>query len=100
MNIAQLLLSRKLLTSTQVDEAHALHTAEGLRLDRAIIQLGFLSEQSMLELMSEQHHLPLVKLVDVTIPPQTHRALLSPDCLSQADDPHRAGEWHAPRRHQ
>src|SRR5579872_1156135 len=75
MNIAELLLSRKLLTSTQVDEAHALHTTEGLRLDRAIIQLGFLSEQSMLELMSEHLHLPLVKLEDVTIPPETLRAL-------------------------
>jgi general secretion pathway protein E len=75
MNIAQLLLGRKLLTAAQLDDAHALHQTEQLRLDRAIIQLGFLTEQQMLELMAEHLHLPLVKLDDLTIPPETLRAL-------------------------
>ncbi len=75
MNIAQLLLSRNLLTATQVDDANALHQAEGLRLDRAILQLGFSTERQLLELMAEHLHLPLVKLADLTIPPETLRAL-------------------------
>ena len=77
MNIAQLLLGRKLLTAAQLDDANALHQAEGLRLDRAIIQLGFLTEQQMLEMMAEHLHLPLVKLEDMTIPAETLRALPS-----------------------
>ncbi len=75
MNIAQLLLGRKVLTAAQLDDAQALHLAEGLRLDRAIIQLGFLTELKMLELMAEHLHLPLVKLEDLTIPPETLSAL-------------------------
>ncbi|HWI56710.1 MAG TPA: ATPase, T2SS/T4P/T4SS family, partial [Bacillota bacterium] len=68
-------MKRKLLTAAQLDEAQALHQAEQLRLDRAIIQLGFLTEQQMLEMMSEHLHLPLVKLEDLTIPPETLSAL-------------------------
>ena len=75
MNIAQLLLERKLLTTAQLDDAQTLHQTEQLRLDRAIIQLGFLTERQMLELMAEHLHLPLVKLDDLTIPPETLRAL-------------------------
>ena len=75
MNIAQLLLKRKLLTTTQFEEARALHQTQHLRLDRAIIQLGFLTEQQMMEVMAEHLHLALVKLDELTIPPETLRAL-------------------------
>jgi len=75
MNIANLLLERRLLTAAQLDDAQALHQNEQLRLDRAIIQLGFLTERQMLELMAEHLHLPLVNLADLTIPPETLRAL-------------------------
>ena len=44
---------------SQLNEALALQQAEGLRLDRAIIQLGFLSERQLLELMAKELHLPL-----------------------------------------
>ena len=75
MSITQILLEKGLLAPEQMDEAIALQKAEGLRLDRAIIQLGFLTELQLLEVMSEQLHLPLVNLADVTIDPQTLRAL-------------------------
>ena len=75
MSITQILLEKGLLTSEQLDEATALHNAEDLRLDRAIVQLGFLTERQLLEVMSEQLHLPLVTLTDVTIDAQTLRAL-------------------------
>ncbi|MSU34074.1 MAG: type II/IV secretion system protein [Pedosphaera sp.] len=54
-----------------------LHRSEGLRIDRAIIQLGMLTEHQLLEVMSEELHLPLVKLEDITIAPETLRALPS-----------------------
>ncbi len=75
MNILQLLLAKGLLTAAQAEDSTALQKAEGLRLDRAVIQLGFVTELQMLELMSEQLHLPLVNLQDVTIDPETLRAL-------------------------
>jgi general secretion pathway protein E/type IV pilus assembly protein PilB len=58
-----------------MDEATALLQSEGLRLDRAIIRLGFLTEAQMLELMAEHLHLPMSKLDEITIPPETLRCL-------------------------
>ena len=77
MNLSQLLLLNGLLTEGQLGDAVALQRAGGLRLDRAIIQLGFLTERQVLELMAEQLHLPLVELGDVTIAPDILRALPS-----------------------
>ena len=75
MNILQLLVAKGLLTPTQAEDSTALQKSEGLRLDRAAIQLGFVTERQMLELMAEQLHLPLVDLQDVTIEAETLRAL-------------------------
>jgi general secretion pathway protein E len=75
MSITQILIDKGLLGSDQLDQAMALQKAEGLRLDRAIVQLGFLTEWQWLELMSEQLHLPLVDLSQQTIDPQALRAL-------------------------
>lgn len=75
MILTKILLEKGLLTPTQLDEANALHQAEGLRLDRAIVQLGFLSERQLLELMAEELHLPLVSLADMTIDSEALRAL-------------------------
>src|SRR5690349_315199 len=70
MSITKILLDRGLLTHEQLNEAVALNRAEGLRLDRAIIQLGYITERQLLEVMSEQLNLPLVTLSDKTIDPQ------------------------------
>ena len=75
MSITKLLLDRGLLTKEQLDEAIALNHAEGLRLDRAIIQLGYVSEKQLLEIMSEQLNLPLVSLAEKTIDPAALQAL-------------------------
>ncbi len=75
MNILQLLLGKGLLTIQQVEDSLSLQRSEGLRIDRAVIQLGFVTERQMLELMSEQLHLPLVDLQDVTIDADVLRAL-------------------------
>jgi type II secretion system protein E len=75
MSIAEILLDKGLLTTQQNDEAQALQKAEGLRLDRALIQLGMLSEQQLLEVMSEHLHLPMINLDDVQFEPELLRAL-------------------------
>ena len=75
MSITKLLLDRGLLTKEQLDEAIALNQAEGLRLDRAIIQLGYVSERQLLQIMSEQLNLPLVSLAEKTIDPAALQAL-------------------------
>src|SRR5262245_16269192 len=75
MSIAKILLEKGLLTAAQLDEAVALQTSDGLRVDRAIIQLGYLTERQLLEVMAEQLHLPLLNLEEITIEPETLQAL-------------------------
>jgi type II secretion system protein E len=75
MTITNILLDKGLLTQSQLDEATALHKTEGLRLDRAIAQLGFVSERQLLEIMAEELHLPVVNLSELTIDQETLRAL-------------------------
>ncbi|HKX63348.1 MAG TPA: ATPase, T2SS/T4P/T4SS family [Verrucomicrobiae bacterium] len=75
MILSDVLIEKGLLAPQQLEEALALHRAEGLRLDRAIVQLGLLTERQVLEVMSEQLHLPLVNLEDVVIDPDTLRSL-------------------------
>ena len=75
MILSKLLLDKKLLTPAQLNEAEALEQAEGLRLDRALIQLGFLSERQLLELIAKELHLPFVNLDDVSIDAEVLRAL-------------------------
>jgi len=75
MSITDVLLDKGLLTPEQMAQAVAMHEAEGTRLDRAIVQLGFLNEKQLLELMAKQLHLPLVDLSDVTIEPDVLRTV-------------------------
>ncbi len=64
MTIADILTQKGLLTAEQLADAQRLQQAEGLRLDRAVVQQGWLTEQKLLEVFGEQLHLPVVKLED------------------------------------
>jgi general secretion pathway protein E/type IV pilus assembly protein PilB len=75
MSIAEILLDKGLLTTQQNEEAQALQKAEGLRLDRALIQLGLLTEKQLLEVMSEHLHLPMVNLEEIQFEPDLLRSL-------------------------
>ncbi|MBI1841035.1 MAG: Flp pilus assembly complex ATPase component TadA [Verrucomicrobia bacterium] len=75
MSISEILLEKGLLSQSQIEEAIALQRAEGLRLDHALVQLGLVSERQLLEVMSEQLHLPLVNLEEITIPQEILRIL-------------------------
>jgi general secretion pathway protein E/type IV pilus assembly protein PilB len=75
MSITEILLDKGLLTAQQNEEAQALQKAEGLRMDRALIQLGLLSEKQLLEVMSEHLHLPMVNLEEIQFDPELLRSL-------------------------
>jgi type II secretion system protein E len=75
MSITEVLLRKNLLTAKQLDEATGLVAAQGLRLDRAILQLGFLNERQLLEVMGECLNIPLANLSEVVIDPETQQAL-------------------------
>ena len=77
MSVADTLLQKRLLTQDQVNQAVALQQAEGLRLDRAVIQLGFVTERQLLEVVGELLDLPLANLADITIDSETLRSLPS-----------------------
>jgi type II secretion system protein E len=64
MTIADILSQKGLLTAEQLADAQRLQQAEGLRLDRAVVQQGWLTEQKLLEVFGEQLHLPVVTLED------------------------------------
>ncbi|HYE30906.1 MAG TPA: ATPase, T2SS/T4P/T4SS family [Methylomirabilota bacterium] len=67
MTLTETLTRRGLLTPEQLAEAEKLREAEGLRLDRAILQLGFMTERQLLDVMSRELHLPVVDLEKIEI---------------------------------
>ncbi len=77
MSIAELLLDQGLITSEQLAEATALRKDKGLRLDRALVKLGYVEEPVIQKLVSEQLAIPLMDLSGVTIDNETLRCLPS-----------------------
>jgi type II secretion system protein E len=75
MSITQILLEKGLLTPKQLSEAISMQKSGGLRLDSAILQLGFLTERQLLEVLAEHLHLPIANLTDISIDPQILQAL-------------------------
>ncbi|MEQ2005795.1 MAG: ATPase, T2SS/T4P/T4SS family [Limisphaerales bacterium] len=75
MTIAEILSRKGLLTPEQLADAQVLQQAEGLRLDRAVVQKGWLTELQLLEVFAEQFHLPLVSLEDRTFDGELLRSL-------------------------
>src|SRR3954471_5464548 len=75
MSIGQTLIAKGLINPEQFEKALELNQREGLRLDRAVIQLGFLSEKEMLEVLAEQLHLSIVNLEEITIDNQVLKSL-------------------------
>jgi general secretion pathway protein E/type IV pilus assembly protein PilB len=75
VSLGQTLVDRGLLTAEQLQKASELQQRESLRLDRAVIQLGFLSEKQMLDLLAEQLHLSIVNLEEISIDSQVLKSL-------------------------
>ena len=75
MSIADVLVEKGLITPKDLAEATELHEGEGLRLDRALVKLGAVSEEDLLKAVSEQLAIPMVDLGSVQIDEETLRSL-------------------------
>ncbi|MFO8014430.1 MAG: type II secretion system ATPase GspE [Phycisphaerae bacterium] len=75
MSIVEVLLERGLIQPRHLTEAMELKRSEGLRLDRALVRLGYIQERTLLEIMSEQLSIPLVDLSETQVDVDTLRRL-------------------------
>ena len=75
MSIAETLLEKGLISPDDLAEAMELRKKEGTRLDRALVQLGRVSEEALLKVIGEQLAIPLVDLSTATVDVETLRAL-------------------------
>ncbi len=75
MSIGELLLKRGLITAEHLATATRARKRTGQRLDKALIEMGCVSEQQVLEVTSEQLGIAMVDLADVKIDVETLRAL-------------------------
>jgi general secretion pathway protein E len=67
MSIAEILLDKGLVTPAHLTEAMELRSSDGLRLDRALVKIGCLTEEKLLEVLSEQLSIPLIDLTSTEI---------------------------------
>ncbi len=75
MSIVEVLLEKGLIQPNQLAEAMDLRKKEGVRLDRALVRLGYVTEESFLEIMSDELSIPLVDLSEIEIDVETLRSL-------------------------
>ncbi len=75
MRITDVLVKKGLLTREQLSEIQRLQKAEGLRIDRAIVRLGFLTERQMLAALGVHLGLKVVDLAEMTIGREVLRLL-------------------------
>jgi len=75
MILSNILIKKKLITKEQLDQAQELKNAKGMRLDRALIQIGAISEKELLNVLGEELHLPVVNLAQVQADPEAIKLL-------------------------
>ena len=75
MGIAEVLLEKGVITAEQLTEAMKCHKDTGVRLDRALVQLGHVEEEMLLRVLGEQLSIPTVDLAEVSIDVETLRSL-------------------------
>ncbi len=75
MGIGEILLEKGLITPEHYARAMEIRRAKGTRLDRALVELGFISERQVLEVMGEQLAIPVVDLATVEIDIETLRSM-------------------------
>ena len=67
MSIAEILLEKALVTPDHLTQAMELRQTDGLRLDRALVEIGCITEEKLLEVLSEQLSIPLIDLASTKI---------------------------------
>ena len=75
MRITDVLVKKGLLTREQLSEVQRLQKAEGLRIDRAIVRLGFLTERQLLVALGSHFGLKVVELAEITVNREVLRLL-------------------------
>ena len=75
MSIAEVLLEKGLVSPKHLAQAKDLRKTEGLRLDRALLRMGCVSEEKLLEVIGEQLAIPTIDLSTVKFDPKALEAL-------------------------
>jgi len=75
VSIAEVLLEKGMISPEHLAQAMDLRRRDGLRLDRALVRLGCISEEQLLQVLSEQLSIPIVDLSSATIEVETLRSL-------------------------
>ena len=68
-------MEKGLISADHLAEAMALKKSEGIRLDKALVRLGCVSEEDVLRIIGEQLGMPMVDLDSVQIDVETLRSL-------------------------
>lgn len=68
-DFAEILVRRQTLSPDQVEEARGLERQAGMKLQDAIVKLGYASDEQVMSAVAEAHGLQFVDLTEVTIPP-------------------------------
>lgn len=75
MSISEELLKRGLVSPENLRQAWQVHKSDGVRVDRALVDLGYVTERQVLEVLGEQLSLDVVDLAQVNITPEILKAL-------------------------
>ncbi|MBR5693411.1 MAG: Flp pilus assembly complex ATPase component TadA [Fibrobacter sp.] len=67
MRIGEMLLAQKYITHEQLDKALETQKTTGKRLGRTLVDLGFMPEERLVEILSRQFEVPYVKLDNFAI---------------------------------
>ncbi len=73
--IAELLLQNKLITQEQLDVAIEKQKNSDKKIGEILVELGFIKEDKLLELLSHQLNIPYIDLKNFTVDPQIVRLL-------------------------
>lgn len=77
MSISEELLKREIITSAELGKAVDVHKSDGIRLEQALLKLGYVSERQLLEITGEQLSLPVLDLTNIKIDEDVLRLLPS-----------------------
>ncbi len=69
MKLGETLLDKKLITPQQLEMALKEQAKSGELLGRVLVKMGYLREEQILSVVSEQLNIPFVRLQDITIDP-------------------------------
>ncbi len=80
--IGELLVEKNYITAEQRDRALEEQKKTGLRLGKMLMQLGFMTEERLIEILSAQLEIPTVNLGDLFITPEVLQLLPEEFCRS------------------